>query len=134
MKTVLKTCESCQKPFDAEEKEVRRGRARFCSRPCLYTWQTGKPPEGFTRPESTKAERVRANGLINSRIQAERIAKPEFCMKCGKAKRLDGHHLDYTKPEEVFWLCRSCHMKVHFNVAVLDGLTPMVMSVPQRDN
>jgi len=39
--------------------------------------------------------------------------KKEPCMKCGS---LDSqmHHEDYSKPLDVMWLCRQCHMEVEY--------------------
>lgn len=36
----------------------------------------------------------------------------EPCAKCGDPKS-QMHHHDYTKPLEVEWLCRRCHMAEH---------------------
>ncbi len=77
-------------------------------------------------PESTKAERIRANGLVNSRKQSGWFKPPTNCMKCGVRKpRLDSHHPDYSKPDEVVWLCRSCHMRAHRQADFLAGVNPV---------
>ena len=34
------------------------------------------------------------------------------CVECGSEKS-QMHHDDYSKPTEVTWLCRPCHMKFH---------------------
>lgn len=34
MKTIQKTCGFCDKKFDAEMREIKRGNAKFCSRSC----------------------------------------------------------------------------------------------------
>ena len=33
------------------------------------------------------------------------------CKECGKPAQM--HHEDYSKPLEVTWLCRRCHLQVH---------------------
>jgi hypothetical protein len=66
-----------------------------------------------TVPESTRAERIRANGLINSWVRRGRIVRPKHCETCGCRCKPDGHHRDYSQPEMVVWLCRSCHMAEH---------------------
>ena len=38
------------------------------------------------------------------------VAKP--CEKCGSADS-QKHHPDYSKPLDVIWLCRPCHVAVH---------------------
>jgi ribosomal protein S27AE len=41
--------------------------------------------------------------------------KPQPCEQCGEAK-VQMHHDDYTKPLQVRWLCRACHLALHKNV------------------
>lgn len=36
----------------------------------------------------------------------------EPCSECGSPDS-QMHHHDYTKPLEVEWLCRKCHLKRH---------------------
>lgn len=47
---------------------------------------------------------------VRAKIMAERYVqlKPA-CEKCGKTKRLERHHCDYSKPLEVLTLCKNCH-------------------------
>ena len=65
-------------------------------------------------PESEPAERIRANGLVNMRVRRGAMARPDRCTQCGNRGRVDAYHEDYSKPDAVEWLCRSCHMKRHW--------------------
>jgi hypothetical protein len=47
------------------------------------------------------------------------LVKSEKCNSCGKHKKTEGHHEDYTKPLKVVWLCRTCHNGVHKKNGVL---------------
>lgn len=38
---------------------------------------------------------------------------PEVCQVCGD-ERSQMHHEDYDKPLDVTWLCRPCHMDLHY--------------------
>lgn len=42
------------------------------------------------------------------------IKKPNECEECKKITKLDAHHKDYSDPKNVVWLCRKCHVNLHF--------------------
>ncbi len=65
-------------------------------------------------------ERERAHYLLNRAIELGDIVRPELCQKCGGVspdRALDGHHPDYSKPLDVEWLCRTCHMRTHYQTS-----------------
>jgi hypothetical protein len=106
-------CKHCGEPFTAATKDLKRGYAKFCSRECGYK---GRKKPACNTPRATAEQKVRANGLVNMRLRRKKIAQPKCCEICGAEKnRLDKHHDDYAKPGEVRWLCRSCHMKLHWS-------------------
>lgn len=37
------------------------------------------------------------------------------CWNCNEPKTV-GHHVDYSMPLDVVWLCHRCHMKLHGDV------------------
>lgn len=60
-------------------------------------------------------QRIKANVRSYANTYVKRgvlIKKP--CEKCGEPKA-QMHHEDYSKPLEVVWLCRPCHMQTHKN-------------------
>jgi hypothetical protein len=102
-----RTCPTCAQEYWTVPSRLKIGRGKFCSAKCAgYTHEVTTPP-------SEKIARVRANGLINERIKAGTLKRPDSCQQCGKAGRVDAHHEDYSKPDAVEFLCRSCHMKRH---------------------
>lgn len=59
-------------------------------------------------------EKNKAGNKLRLAVFKGRIQKPKKCQKCDyEAKRIEGHHMDYSKPLEVLWLCVSCHRKLH---------------------
>jgi len=68
---------------------------------------------------ATHPDAVAATGALNHGVRSGYVIKPGFCSKCevcskcGESKRIEGHHLDYSRPLDVVWLCNSCHKKIH---------------------
>jgi ribosomal protein S27AE len=59
-------------------------------------------------PEKREAWWTYANALRRGKI-----IPPDACSRCGKIGAVDGHHNDYSKPLDVIWLCRRCHIHEH---------------------
>lgn len=62
---------------------------------------------GKDNKEKMSAHKKVANALLRGTL-----IRPTTCENCDEIE-IDAHHDDYTKPLEVKWLCRSCHMKKH---------------------
>jgi len=62
----------------------------------------------------------RARRILNYNISTGEIIVPDICSKCGvkplkgtsTRRRIHAHHIDYTKPLDVIWLCSGCHAKL----------------------
>lgn len=43
--------------------------------------------------------------------------RPHLCERCGNAppdgQKIHAHHIDYTRPELIAWLCVKCHRAEH---------------------
>jgi hypothetical protein len=77
--------------------------------------EAGKKAFGkHTRVQRERSpEKYKAQYALTNAVRLGHIVKPELCSRCGKKRRLDGHHADYSKPLEVVWLCRPCHKLEH---------------------
>jgi hypothetical protein len=63
----------------------------------------------------TKRQMKRAKDAVCNRV-ASGAFKPAFCELCGALEtdaQIEGHHPDYSKIYEVFWVCRQCHCDIH---------------------
>jgi len=57
-------------------------------------------------------EHKKAQDAIKTEKRAGRLSvKP--CEMCGSDENIDAHHDDYSKPLDVQWLCRGCHLRLH---------------------
>jgi hypothetical protein len=69
------------------------------------------------RNENLEMARLKgASQMAASRaVKAGKIVRPPECSKCGRSDvAIEGHHMDYSRPLELTWLCKSCHKKLHF--------------------
>lgn len=57
-----------------------------------------------------------ANAYLLRYIKKGVMTRSKICSDCLKECKTEAHHQDYTKPLEIIWLCRRCHMKLHRKV------------------
>jgi ribosomal protein S27AE len=63
----------------------------------------------------TGIAKLKANCRAYTRECIKRgILKRQKCQNCN-SETAQAHHLDYTKPKQVVWLCRKCHLGEHKN-------------------
>ena len=99
------TCGSCNGPL--EEELI--GRQRYC-RSCknLHTKLNRKKNSELTELQKLKAN---ARSYLYVYIKRGKIIKNN-CIVCNNSKVVPYHH-DYSKPLEVVWYCRKCHLEKH---------------------
>ena len=54
-----------------------------------------------------------AQGVTFRATREGKIKRPNNCSICHKYCKPESHHRDYSKPLEVIWLCRKCHLEEH---------------------
>ena len=71
--------------------------------------------------DELNAIRRKSHNILNSHIRNNKLIKPNVCQLCDEeSSRIEGHHYDYSKPLDVFWLCRLCHVSVHRDLSNLN--------------
>ena len=63
------------------------------------------------------SDRDRATRKLRWAVECGKVIKPNQCSVCQKThelSKIQGHHNDYEKPYEVIWVCRNCHMDIHY--------------------
>ena len=58
-------------------------------------------------------ERKSARDKVSRAIKNGDLKRECQCFFCGGKEGIQAHHPDYSKPLDVFWLCTSCHGKLH---------------------
>src|SRR4051794_9202976 len=78
---------------------------KTCHAANMRGWRKSNP---LTEEQRFKdnARSLASRGLERGKITRQR------CQGCG-AERAEMHHPDYSKPLEVEWLCRPCHLEHH---------------------
>ncbi len=87
-----------------------------------FTTEKGKASARRTAKKYRKRNplKVKVHKFTNLAIDLGILIKPEACSVCGVAPKkwrnghssLQAHHLDYSKPLEVVWVCNHCHKKL----------------------
>lgn len=52
----------------------------------------------------------RVQSVVYRAIKSGRLVRPDRCEACGKVTKPHAAHHDYSRPLEVRWLCRACHL------------------------
>jgi hypothetical protein len=126
-KRINAVCVTCGKPFKAVEAEVKRGRGRCCSAGCAAALtsikrdQKGRANNNW-RGGDSGTQRKRRYRVANPVKHAAHLALTKAvrlgllvrlpCDLCGNAKT-EGHHVDYSAPLSVVWLCKKHHLAAH---------------------
>lgn len=96
--------------------QVTHDRRRSDGRPSSYCQACHNSYNRRTRPkysDLSPEQKLKSNARAMANVYERRgklIRQP--CADCGGAD-VQKHHDDYTKPLEVTWLCRPCHMARH---------------------
>lgn len=60
-------------------------------------------------------EKRAAHLRVQYAIKKGELKKPGYCQECGFYHPIiEAHHPDYSKPLEVVWLCKPCHVRETF--------------------
>ena len=113
-----RVCKSCRRAHQRSPKYRARRAADY------RRWRQERPKvvaANLRRYAERHPERARARSDFRYAVRTGRIQRPDACALCGAIGPVDGHHSDYTKPLQPTWLCRSCHLKVHSAMRLLEA-------------
>ena len=110
-------CDVCSNKFFG----LLHNQMKYCGNSCASKIRVKRTHSKHVEMVGDKALKLRSRNLIDKRIQRKRIVKPLVCSSCKCHSDVQAHHPDYSKPNEVIWLCRSCHHKLHYGNKSISG-------------
>ncbi len=60
--------------------------------------------------------KIKAINAVNNAVVSGKLIRPKLCSICNENGRIEGHHADYSKPLEIIWVCKFCHMDLHYGM------------------
>ncbi len=54
-----------------------------------------------------------ARTKVHYAVKTGKLLRPDFCPRCLLKTKVHAHHLDYSKPLDVIWVCINCHATIH---------------------
>lgn len=97
-------------------KNERDRRKRAAKDPVFLARKRAAWARYYSKPE-TRAK-VAARGKIKHLCRVGKIKRGD-CEACGKPNA-EAHHVDYSQPLNVRWLCRRCHAHEHMRLAAAE--------------
>lgn len=100
----MKRCSKCR---------TRRRRAidqRYCKK-CHNAYQLAYGPSKYANLGKKQKKKSIARVKANVYQRRGKLKKPSRCEGCGKRRKLEKHHEDYSKALNVIWLCNPCHVE-----------------------
>lgn len=76
-------------------------------------WQRDRRYRNPKRTKMFDANPYTARHAVEWALKKGYMQRALNCENCGAERRTDAHHETYTKPFEVKWLCRPCHVNLH---------------------
>ncbi len=119
-----KHLENNREKINARRREQRKPRAaqlnakeneRRKNDPNFHIGNRIRYKKYYEKNKKTLLPKRRAHQLVLYAVKLGFLNRPNKCEKCEKNCKPHGHHIDYSKPLDVVWLCHSCHKLEHAN-------------------
>lgn len=112
----LNKCKECTKA------DVRSYRGDNKDKIAEYEYERSKRPdrrlyaaEQGRRHRSENPQKYKARTAVGNAVRDGRLVRKP-CESCGSRKS-EAHHDDYSRPLDVRWLCKPCHVHAHKEAA-----------------
>jgi len=140
----ISECARCKEVKDVScfrpDPRMKNGLASWCkdchrSHSLMYNKKLReRDPEGYLAKSRVYQKRYRdkrkATGVEKTDIETKKdrcraelwkaigrgdIRRMNVCELCKSNSMIEAHHVDYSKPLYVYWLCKACHEAAHHN-------------------
>lgn len=111
-------CSKCGRPIEPH----RIGRYRYCNKCHAEHQRLNRVP--YAELSDLQKKKSNARSYLKMNIKRGKIEKGACC-RCGNEKA-EAHHKDYSKPLEVIWLCRPCHLELHKTSSIDDFMNSII--------
>jgi hypothetical protein len=98
---------------DRVRKDYEKNPEKYLERIKEYNEKTGYKQKHEKEYREKNREKDRAQKKLRDHVKRGNIVRPTKCSVCNFEGKIEGHHADYTKPLQVIWVCRKCHMMFH---------------------
>jgi ribosomal protein S27AE len=108
MKSLNINCAKCGEVLELS----RVYKQRYCKKCHAEYMRENRVKYKNLSPDAKLKSNARAYANVYQNQYGRLVKQP--CEKCGN-ENTEKHHEDYSKPLEVIWLCRQCHLDHHKN-------------------
>lgn len=108
----LNKCKACtKKDVSKNYRENREYYAEYEQQRYQDPGRRQRTIEYQKKTRGRNPEKYQAKTAVGNAVRDGRLSKKP-CELCGE-QETEAHHPDYSKPLEVQWVCRSCHLMLH---------------------
>ena len=117
----MKRCPKCKIEKSKSEFSKRsrnRDGLRYQCKNCDWLYNQSERSKETKRKYNKKSwldhpEKRKARHAVSNAIRDGRLERPLSCESCFQEKFVHGHHPDYDKHLDVYWVCSECHIELH---------------------
>jgi hypothetical protein len=111
-----RVCYKCRetKPLTEFHKDRTKTLGRdYCCKVCKNNRHAPRKKRQYLS-EFERLLRKKIYNTIHTNVRRGTLIKPSVCSKCNHSnKYIEAHHYDYSKPLDITWPCKSCHLEIH---------------------
>src|SRR4051794_10655287 len=112
----MSRCSVCGKEKSTNEFYIGIDRCRECVDSLTERYLNGETPEKQVVERPYNGDKRWSRYLTNKAQWRGELKRPDRCECCLKWGEVQAHHEDYSKPLDIWWVCRVCHVERHMEI------------------